>query len=125
MKTLLPARCVALAVAGSALAQAPGPVQPGAYRVEPNHTRVLFGVSHLGFTTYYGEFVGVSGGLNLDPARIEASHVAIRVPIDGVSTPSEKLTGELKGPAWFDAARFPLMTFRSTTIRRTGPTTAD
>ena len=33
----------------------------GAFAVEPLHTRVLFGVSHFGFTTYYGEFSGVSG----------------------------------------------------------------
>ena len=39
----------------------------GAFAVEPLHTRVLFGVSHFGFTTYYGEFSGVSGALDLDP----------------------------------------------------------
>jgi polyisoprenoid-binding protein YceI len=39
----------------------------GAFAVEPLHTRVLFGVSHFGFTTYYGEFSGVSGALELDP----------------------------------------------------------
>ena len=37
----------------------------GAFAVEPLHTRVLFGVSHFGFTTYYGEFSGVSGALDL------------------------------------------------------------
>ena len=45
----------------------PAAVQAGAYDVEPLHTRVLFSVSHLGFTTWYGEFTNVSGSLNLDP----------------------------------------------------------
>jgi len=41
----------------------------GAFAVEPLHTRVLFGVSHFGFTTYYGEFSGVSGAP--DPSALD------------------------------------------------------
>jgi polyisoprenoid-binding protein YceI len=41
----------------------------GAFAVEPLHTRVLFGVSHFGFTTYYDEFSGVSGAP--DPSALD------------------------------------------------------
>ena len=52
-------------------------VRPGAYRLEPVHTQILFGVSHLGFTTYYGEFSGASGTLVLDQANRAASRKLI------------------------------------------------
>ena len=45
----------------------------GALAVEPLHTRVLFCVSHFGFTNYYGEFSGVSGALDFDPKNPSAS----------------------------------------------------
>jgi polyisoprenoid-binding protein YceI len=122
------ALALAVALATPALAQqtmSPSSVQPGFYKIEPNHTRVLFSVSHLGFTTYYGEFVGASGTLTLRPATPTASRLDVSVPISGIMTPSQKLDDELKGPEWFDAARFPAMTFRSTAITPTGPGLAD
>lgn len=126
MMKIFPAAALALTLAVSVHAQpAPAPVEAGLYRIEPNHTRVLFSVSHLGFTTYYGEFVGASGSLTLNPAHLAASHLDVSVPIGGVMTPSAVLNGELKGPEWFDATRFPTMTFHSTAVVPTGPATAD
>ena len=133
MRRLIPAAAAALALAFSAQAQTPAPaspvapasVQPGRYKIEPNHTRVLFSVSHMGFTTYYGEFVGASGTLSLDPANIGASHLDVSVPIGGILTPSDRLDTELKGADWFNAAQFPAMTFHSTAITSTGPDTAE
>ncbi len=62
-----------LVLTGPALAQGANPdataVKPGAYMIEPSHTRVMFSVSHMGFTTWYGEFPGASGQLTLDPPR--------------------------------------------------------
>ncbi|MDR3511605.1 MAG: YceI family protein [Caulobacteraceae bacterium] len=120
-----------LALGGAALAQMPPPpshdpatVQPGAYAVEPNHTRVVFAVNHLGFTTYYGDFTGVSGRLDLDPASPAASKVSISIPTASVSTTNATLDGELKGADWLDAAKFPAITFTSTKVEPTGPASA-
>jgi polyisoprenoid-binding protein YceI len=130
MKHADPALAAALAVlalAGPALAQAshdPAAVKPGAYAVEPNHTRVRFSVSHLDFTTYWGDFTGVSGGLALDSARPSASHVSISIPTASVSTTNAVLDGELKSGDWLDAAKYPAITFVSTRVEPTGPTTA-
>jgi polyisoprenoid-binding protein YceI len=130
MRMLIFAAAAALTLAVSAHAQAPGSVAPadvqaGAYKIEPSHTRVLFAVSHFGFTTYYGEFVGASGALDLDPKNVGKSHLDVSVPVSGVSTPSDKLTGELKSADWFDAAKFPTISFKSTGIVATGRDTAD
>jgi polyisoprenoid-binding protein YceI len=96
-------------------------VQPGAYAIEPTHTRILFSINHLGTSTWYGDFTGASGVAKIDPAHPAASSVEVSVPVASVSTTNATLDGELKGADWFDVARFPTMTFKSTQVRATGP----
>lgn len=114
----------ALVLAQSAMTT-PAAVQAGTYGVEPYHTRVLFAVSHLGFSTWYGEFTGASGSLTLDPAKLGESHVDIAVPAASISTSNAKLDDELKGDKWFDVAKYDMIRFRSTRITRTGANSAD
>jgi polyisoprenoid-binding protein YceI len=103
----------------------PATVQAGTYQVEPIHTRVLFSVSHLGFSTWYGNFNGASGSLTLDPADLTKSAVEIHVPVASVSTTNAKLDGELKDDKWLDAAKFPEMVFKSEKVTATGKDAAD
>ncbi len=114
--------CVGLSVSAQ---PAGAPPQSGLYALEPVHTQVLFGVSHLGFSTYYGTFSGASGTLRLDGANPVASQVEVRIPTGSVTTLNAKLTEELRGPQWLDATAYPAITFRSRQIVRTGPETAD
>jgi polyisoprenoid-binding protein YceI len=89
------------------------------------HTRVLFAVSHMGFSTWYGDFTGASGSLTLDPANPSKSTIDIHVPVGSVSTTNTKLDGELKGDKWLDAAKFPEMIFKSEKVTPTGKDAAD
>ena len=102
----------------------PSKVEGGAYRVDPNHTQVMFGVSHFGFTTYYGGFRDTTGTLTLDPAKPADSKLDITIKVDSVSVQSAKLEGELKGDQWLDAGKFPEATFKSTKVTKTGASTA-
>ncbi len=119
---------VAVALAGAVWAQPastdPNAVQAGTYNVEPQHTRILFSVLHLGFTHYYGDFTGASGTLTLDPNNIGAAQVQVTFSTTSVSTTNQKLDGELKDVPWLDATAFPKATFVSRKVTRTGPKTA-
>jgi polyisoprenoid-binding protein YceI len=114
-----------LAMAAGASAQDAGKPQSGTYTLEPTHAVVMFGVSHFGFSTYYGQFPGATGELKLDAGHPAASQLDVSVPVAGVLTASPKLTDELKSHEWLDAAAFPAMTFHSTKVTPTGPDTAD
>ena len=114
------AALLALPLAASAQA-----VESGAYKLEPMHTEVVFDVLHMGFTKYFGVFSGASGSLVLDAANPAASKLDVSVPVSSVFTPSDRLAGELKSAQWLDAGKYPAMTFHSTSIVSTGPTTAD
>jgi polyisoprenoid-binding protein YceI len=94
----------------------PSKVPSGTYNVEPYHTRIVFDVSHMGFTTWYGNFTNASGTLNFDPKATTKSALSISFPTDSVSTTNPKLDGELKSPMWFDATQYPTITFKSTKL---------
>jgi len=98
----------------------PARVQAGRYTVDTDHTQVAFTVNHLGFNSYYGIFGGATGELTLDPARPTAAAVTITIPIDKIATTSEALNTHLKGADFFDTARFPTATFRSTAVEASG-----
>ena len=119
----------ALLVAPAAFAQEvshdPATVQDGGYGVEPSHTRVLFSISHMGFTTWYGEFTKVSGSLDLNPKAVGKSTLEIHIPVNSISTSNAKLDGELKDAPWFDAAQFPEIVFKADKVVETGQAAAE
>lgn len=116
---------VATPVATSVLAQTPptrdpAQIQAGTYAVDPGHTQVGWRVSHMGFSNYAGGFSDVSGTLELQPKNPAAAKLSVKIPVASVTTTSAKLTDELKGDQWLDAAKFPDMTFVSTKVTPAG-----
>jgi polyisoprenoid-binding protein YceI len=112
--------CVAAAALAPASAQVvttnAAKVPAGTYNVEPYHTRIVFSISHMGFTTWYGDFTTASGRLNFDPKAPAKSELSISFPTGSVSTANAKVDSELKGAEWFDAATYPTITFKSTKV---------
>jgi len=113
------------ALAQNAVNTDPAAVAAGSYALETHHARILFAVSHMGFSTWYGDFSGAAGSLTLDPKNPAAARLEVSIPVSSVSTTNATLDAELKSPAWFDAAKFPAIAFKSTKITRTGPATAE
>lgn len=100
----------------------PATAPAGNYVVDPLHASIIARVPHqdLSFNVVR---VSVTGGtLVWDPAHIENSKVTITAdPI--VHTEPVVYERDLKGPTYMNVAQFPVITFTSTSIRRTGPTT--
>lgn len=86
----------------------------GRYVIDPMHTRVLFSVSHFGFSIYYGEFVHPQGTLDLASEAPGAGALEVWVPVANVSTSNSALDDELRGRSWLDAERFPKVALAST-----------
>jgi len=103
----------------------PKKANSGAYVVEPEHTRLMFGISHKGFTTFYGEFRQLTGTLMLDPKDPSKSTFDIKIPVTTISTQIEKLNDELRHKPWIDADTWPTMEFKSTSVKPTSATEAD
>jgi polyisoprenoid-binding protein YceI len=121
---------LALAI-GAALPAAGAPAaapQPpaGAYAIDKAHTSVTFRVSHLGFSRYTARFANVDGKLKFDPAA--PASMAVAATIDprslALNSPPAGFHDQLMGKNFFEAAKYPAITFRSTKVAVTGPNTA-
>lgn len=106
-------------------------ITAGTYSADPAHTLVGWRANHFGFNDYLGLFGSVEGALQLDPADIESSRVDITVPVGLVTVASDGLRDHLLRPGkdggapdFFGAEPAPAR-FVSTTVRRTGDTTAE
>lgn len=106
-----------LAVITLAAALAPA----ATYRIDPVHSSVQFKVKHLMITNVRGEFGKVTGTLVYDPAKPGDSKVEAVIPVDTINTREAKRDADLKGPDFFDAAKFPEATFKSKKFEAAGP----
>jgi polyisoprenoid-binding protein YceI len=107
----------AVLIGSSALAQ-------GTYEVDPVHSAVLFKVQHAGAGYTWGRFTDFSGSLRLDAAAPERSRLELTVKSASVLTDDAKRDQHLRSPDFFNVRQFPVITFRSTAVRTTGPDSA-
>ena len=122
---------ISLTLIPACIAQVP-PASPGLagnYKVDPTHVSVTFKVSHMGLSKYTGRFAGVDASAFYDPenpakSRVEASIDPRSVRTDYSATETRNFDRDLAGPDWFNAIKFPAITFKSTAIEVTGPATA-
>jgi polyisoprenoid-binding protein YceI len=116
----------ALLVATPAAAQnlAPDQIQPGTYTIDSKETLVRYGVIHMGFSEFWGTFPDAAGTLTIDPKNVSGAKLDVTVPVVGLETTNRELNGELFSDTFFFAEKFPKMHFVSTSVTRTGPTTA-
>lgn len=94
----------------------PAKITGGTYAVDPNHTQVLFGFNHMGFTHNMGIFAGPTGSLTLDPRNPAQAKVEVSIPVAGIATGVSKFNEHLMSADFFDAAKFPTATFKSKSV---------
>lgn len=89
------------------------------YTLDPTHTFPTFEISHLGFSTFRGRFDRTEGTVTLDTAKKSGS-VEVTIDVNSVSTGVAKLDEHLKNEDFFDAKKYPTITFRSTKFKFDG-----
>jgi polyisoprenoid-binding protein YceI len=101
--------------------EAPPVPPPGVYRVDPVHTFAQFGVKHLLVGRVDGRFNAIEGEFEVtdDPERL-FDRVDVRIEAASVDTQIEARDEDLRGKRFFDATRFPRLSFHSRTVDRAG-----
>ena len=107
-------------VAAEAPAVAAIPAASGTYALDPTHTDVLAQWTHFGFSQPSAHFGISEGTLVYDAADVGKSSVQVTMPITGMNSFVDKLDEHLASGDFFDAAKFPNATFKSTSVAAAG-----
>ena len=91
-------------------------VPSGRYVLDPNHTSLLFKISHLGYSLYVGRFDAIHGTIAYDHDHPEASKVLITVDPSSIDTNNPTLEMTLIGKSYFDVAAYPQATYAASSI---------
>jgi polyisoprenoid-binding protein YceI len=89
-----------------------------AYKIDAAHTETGFTVKHLLISNVRGNFGKTAGTVVYDEADPTKSKVEATIDVASVNTRDEKRDGHLKGGDFFDVAKFPTMTFKSTKVEK-------
>lgn len=93
---------------------------PQTYKLDPNHTMVLFSWNHFGFSNPTANLGISEGTLVFDPQHPAKSSVEVSMPLANLDTHVAALDEHLKKPDFFDAGKFPVVTFKSTRVEALG-----
>lgn len=94
------------------------------YTIDPNHSHVLWHISHFGFSNPSGKWMVTKGTLTLDKEKPQDSRVNVTIQVKDIITGIPELDKHLKGDLFFDVKKFPTATFVSDKVDVTGKTTA-
>jgi polyisoprenoid-binding protein YceI len=87
----------------------------GRYAIDPVHTTVEFIARHLMISKVRGRFPEVSGTITIAEAP-EQSHVEVEIGVSSLETADDRRDAHLRSADFFDADRYPQITFRSTKV---------
>ena len=101
-------------------AAAGAPVDSAVWRIDKSHSELSFTIRHL-LGRVRGTFRDWSGTVRVDdPARWETASIDVVIQTASIFTDNDRRDADLRSENFFAADSFPLITFRSTHVERTG-----
>jgi polyisoprenoid-binding protein YceI len=111
---------LATSIAALAALTATAVAEPVAYEFDKSHANLSFAYNHLGYSTTDGRFGEWNGTLLIDQDTPSNSSVAFEIDVNSLDTFWADRDTHLKSPDFFDAAKFPTATFKSTKVEKVG-----
>jgi polyisoprenoid-binding protein YceI len=113
-----PLKYLALAaLLGAAMSVQAAPVT---YKLDPHHTMVLFSWNHFGYSNPTADIGLGEGTVTFDEHNPANSSVQVTLPLTRLDTHVTELDEHLKKADFFDAAKYPVITFKSTRVEPLG-----
>jgi polyisoprenoid-binding protein YceI len=94
-------------------------------KVDSVHSMAVFRIAHFGASQPFGVFHGLEGTIVADSGTAPPSSLAVTAPVARLDMGNPKWEQDIKAADWFNAAQFPDITFKSTSIKSTGDDTFD
>jgi polyisoprenoid-binding protein YceI len=87
-----------------------------AWEIDASHSQATFAVKHMMISTVKGHFNVLSGSLHIDEQNPANSWVEAQVETASIDTRDAQRDGHLRSPDFFDAEKYPAITFKSTKV---------
>jgi polyisoprenoid-binding protein YceI len=87
---------------------------------DPTHSGIHFSVRHLMISKVRGSFNKWTGTFEYDEKDPSKSQISVSIDVNSIDTKEAQRDGHLKSPDFFDAEKFPEITFKSTSIAKDG-----
>jgi polyisoprenoid-binding protein YceI len=92
------------------------------YKLDSVHSMVIFQIHHL-VSNPFGVFHAADGTVTTDGDAISALEISL--PVDKLDMGNDKWADDIKAASWFDVKQFPTITFKTSSIKKTGDDTYD
>jgi polyisoprenoid-binding protein YceI len=88
------------------------------YEIDPAHTNIGFTAKHLAVTTVHGHFAKFEGSFEGPDDDMTQARGTIKVDVASLSTRNDQRDTHLKSADFFDAEKYPYLTFSVTAIEK-------
>jgi len=90
------------------------------FKIDPNHSSLNFAVAHRGVSTVVGRFTSFEGKILLDDKDVTKSSVNVTIKTASINTDVAPRDNDLRSANYFDAEKFPEITFQSKSVEKKG-----
>ena len=104
-----------------AFASAPLFAQGTTWQIDSAHTSAQFAVKHLMVSTVRGQFNKTTGTATWDGKDFTAASVDVVIDVSTINTREPRRDEHLKSADFFDVAKYPTITFKSTKVEAVSP----
>jgi polyisoprenoid-binding protein YceI len=94
----------------------------GTWTIDPAHSIAEFAVKHMVLTTVKGRFRELEATLEIDETRPENSSVSASINVASIDTGVADRDAHLRSDDFFNAEKYPKITFHSTRVELGGDT---
>ena len=99
----------------------PAAAETQSWNIDGAHSSAQFSVRHMGISTVRGAFTKMSGTVQYDPADLAKTVIDATIEAASVDTRVEMRDNDLRSPHFFDASKYPTLTFKSKKVAEAGP----
>ena len=92
----------------------------GEWKNDPTVSQLTFSINHLGLADVSGTFNDFQVSLNSTKEDFSDASFSLSAKISSIDTRIEQRDTHLKSPDFFDAEKYPALTFQSTSIKAAG-----